>query len=73
MNVSVVGVLVALGLILVIWLGVVAPAERRYHERKLKILEERIERRQMRLMEEQASDAKQGSRPTDSAGPVEQD
>lgn len=73
MNVSVVGVLVALGLILVIWLAVVAPAERRYHERKLKILEERIERRQVRLAEEQANDAKQGSLSTESASPADQD
>lgn len=72
MNVPVVGVLVALGLILVIWLAVVAPAERRYHERKLKILEERIERRKARL-EEEASDARQGSRAAESASAMDHD
>lgn len=76
MNVSVVGVLVALGLVLVIWLVVVAPAERRYHERKLKILEERIARRQARLMKERAGDLKRGSlsmSATDSGKPGDRD
>ena len=56
----VVGMFVALGLILVIWFAFVAPAERRYHARKLKILEERIARRQARL-NEQSGDPEQPS------------
>ncbi|MDH4107595.1 MAG: hypothetical protein OEW35_04715 [Gammaproteobacteria bacterium] len=45
MSVQLIGTLVALGVGLVVWFGVVVPSERRYHERKLKLLQERIERR----------------------------
>lgn len=57
----------ALGLILVIWFALVAPAERRYHARKLKILEERIERRQARLKQQEAGDVAQDSAAGNSA------
>ena len=46
MNVSVIGLLVAAALIVVIWFAFVAPSERRYHQRKLQLMQERIERRE---------------------------
>lgn len=46
MNVSVIGLLVAVALIVVIWFAFVAPSERRYHQRKLKLMQERIEKRE---------------------------
>lgn len=48
MNVSVVGLLAAVALIVVIWFAFVAPSERRYHQRKLKLMQERIEKREER-------------------------
>ena len=51
MSTSVIGFLVAVGMIVVIWFVFVAPAERRYHERKLKLMQERIERRRRHLQE----------------------
>ena len=44
-----IGILVAMGLIAVIWIAFVAPAERRYHEKKLQLLRERIEKRRVFL------------------------
>lgn len=46
MSIQVIGLLIALALVLVIWFAFVAPSERQYHERKLKLLQERIERRE---------------------------
>ena len=51
MSASVIGLLVAVGMIVVIWFVFVAPSERRYHERKLKLMQERIEKREQRLRE----------------------
>ena len=48
MSMSVIGLIVALLLIAVIWFAFVAPSERRYHERKLRLMQERIERRKQR-------------------------
>lgn len=62
MNVSIAGLLVASALVVVIWFAFVAPSERRYHERKLKIVQERLERRRERLNEERPG------RPAQSAG-----
>ena len=55
MSTSVIGLLVAIVMIVVIWFVFVAPAERRYHERKLKLMQERIERRQQHLRERQSN------------------
>jgi len=44
-----IGILVALGLIAVIWIAFVAPSERRYHEKKLQLLQDRIEKRRVFL------------------------
>lgn len=55
MNVSVTGLLVAFAMIAVIWFVFVAPAERRYHERKLKLMQERIERRQQHLKDRESN------------------
>ena len=57
MSTSVIGLLVAVVMIVVIWFVFVAPAERRYHERKLKLMQERIERRQRHLQERQSSES----------------
>ncbi len=45
MSTSGIGFLVAAILIAVIWFVFVAPSERRYHDKKLRLLQERIERR----------------------------
>ena len=42
-------------MIVVIWFVFVAPAERRYHERKLRLMQERIERRQRHLQQRQSN------------------
>ncbi len=55
MSTSAIGLLVAIVMIVVIWFVFVAPAERRYHERKLKLMQERIERRQRHLQERQSN------------------
>ena len=44
MSTTVIGMIVALALIAVVWFAFVAPSERRYHERKLRLMQERIER-----------------------------
>jgi hypothetical protein len=49
MNIQVIGFLVAIGVILVVWFAFVAPSERRYHEKKLKLLQERIEKREQHV------------------------
>lgn len=54
MTTSMIGLLVALLMIVVIWFIFVAPAERRYHERKLKLMQERIERRQRHIREQKS-------------------
>ena len=46
MSVQLIGTLVALVVGLVVWFAFVVPSERRYHERKLRLLQERIERRE---------------------------
>ena len=46
------GLLVATALVAVIWFAFVAPSERRYHEKKLHLLQERIEKRRLSLQEE---------------------
>jgi hypothetical protein len=46
------GLLVATALVAVIWFAFVAPSERRYHEKKLQLLQERIEKRRLSLDEE---------------------
>jgi len=55
MSVQLIGTLVALAIGLLVWFVFVVPAERRYHERKLRLLQERIERR------EQNGDSSTGS------------
>ena len=44
MSTTVIGMIVALVLIAVVWFAFVAPSEKRYHERKLRLMQERIER-----------------------------
>ena len=46
MSGQLIGTLIALAVGLVVWFAFVVPSERRYHERKLRLLQERIERRQ---------------------------
>ncbi len=53
MSISAIGLLIAFVIIVIIWFIFVAPAERRYHERKLRLMRERIRRRQQRLKEQQ--------------------
>lgn len=43
--------LVAFVLIAIVWFAFIAPSERRYHERKLKLMQERIERQRQRAAE----------------------
>ena len=56
MNTLIIGSAVALALIVAIWFGFVAPSERRYHERKLELMRERIERRRQ-VIEDRADAA----------------
>lgn len=49
------GLLVATALVAVIWFAFVAPSERRYHEKKLQLLQERIEKRRLSLQEEESA------------------
>jgi len=49
-----IGLLVATALVAVIWFAFVAPSERRYHEKKLQLLQERIEKRRLSLQEEES-------------------
>ncbi len=51
MSTTVVGMIVALALIAIIWFVFVAPAERRYHDRKLRLMQERIERHRQHVEE----------------------
>jgi len=46
MSGQLIGTLIALVVGLIVWFAFVVPSERRYHERKLRLLQERIERRQ---------------------------
>jgi hypothetical protein len=50
-----IGLFVALGLIAVIWFAYVAPSERRYYDKKLQLLQERIEKRQRFAAEEKSA------------------
>lgn len=54
MNASIIGLLIAVIMIVVVWFGFIAPAERRYHDRKLKLMQERIERRRQHLKQQKA-------------------
>ncbi len=47
-----IGLLIAFGLMAVIWFVFVAPSERRYHEKKLQLLQERIRKRQALMRQE---------------------
>ena len=51
MSTTLVGMIVALVLIAVIWFVFVVPSERRYHERKLRLMQERIERHRQHVEE----------------------
>ena len=51
MSTTVVGMVVALALIAIIWFVFVAPSERRYHDRKLRLMQERIERHRQHVEE----------------------
>ena len=51
MSTTVVGMIVALALIAVVWFAFVVPSERRYHERKLQLMQERIERHRQHVEE----------------------
>ena len=51
----------------VIWVFVVAPSERRHHERKLEIVQKRLNRRQEALRQEQ-TDAADSLRNDDAGG-----
>lgn len=62
MNTYAIGFLVAIGLILVVWFAFVVPSERRYHERKLKLLQERIEKREQHLKSRASDDSAQAGR-----------
>ena len=48
MNTFTIGSLVALALIAIIWFVFVVPAERRYHRRKLELMQERIQKHEQR-------------------------
>ena len=50
-----IGLFVALGLIAVIWFAYVAPSERRYYDKKLQLLQERIKKRRQFLAEEKSA------------------
>jgi hypothetical protein len=68
MSIYSIGLLVALGLIAVIWFAYVAPSERRYYDKKLQMLQERIEKRRQILAEEESTG--QGSSPDSSNGKI---
>lgn len=55
MSLYAVGFLVAITMIAAIWFGYVAPSERRYHDKKLEMLQERIAKRKQFLDESKAS------------------
>ena len=63
MSMPVVGMIVAVVVVLAIYFLFVVPGERRYHETKLRLMQERIERRQR---EQQDSESTQdGGAPPD--------
>ncbi len=44
--------IIGLGAFIAVWILFVAPAERRHHERKLELLQKRIDRRQLQKEQE---------------------
>lgn len=46
MSIQATGFLIAMGMVALIWFAFVAPSEREYHDRKPRLLRERIERRE---------------------------
>ena len=60
MSVYIIGLIVSTVLVALLWFAFVAPSERRYHERKLKHLQERIEKREQFLQQERSRDLGNG-------------
>ncbi len=53
-----IGLSIAFGLMAVIWFVFVVPSERRYHEQKLRLLQERIRKRQADVEQESMDNLK---------------
>ena len=60
MNTAVIGLIVAVALIVGIYFLFVVPGERKYHETKLRLMQERIERHEQK---------RKGDQPADSSDP----
>lgn len=56
MNTPVVGFIVAIAVIVIIYFVFVVPGERKYHETKLKLMRERIERHEAAKRAERGAD-----------------
>lgn len=63
MSGQLIGALIALVVGLIVWFAFVIPSERRYHERKLRLLQERIERRMQNGDADDTSDNDAADRP----------
>ena len=63
MNTAVIGLIVAAALIVGIYFLFVVPGERKYHETKLRLMQERIERHEQQ---------RKGDQPADSSDPPSQ-
>ena len=57
MNTAVIGLIVAVALIVGIYFLFVVPGERKYHETKLRLMQERIERHEQRRKGDQTVDS----------------
>lgn len=61
MTTPVLGIIVALLVIVAVYFLFVVPGERRYHETKLRLMQERIERREQAARDGQAQSSASGS------------
>jgi len=59
--------IIGLGVFVAIWMLFVAPAERRHHERKLELVQKRIQERQARASQD--GDDSSANRDDDKEGP----
>ncbi len=53
--------IIGLGAFIAVWILFVAPAERRHHERKLELLQKRIDRRQLQKEQDSESSSDQNN------------
>ncbi len=53
--------IIGLGAFIAVWILFVAPAERRHHERKLELLQKRIDKRQLQKVQDSESSSDQNN------------